>query len=109
MGSGNGQLVDEGLTAIRMAFDGHQFVNDAAKQCAELMMAGAHRHLEIPDSAAMEMYGIVTQGSGGAITRTNSEGKGFRAVISSYEDLAELFAGKLEAEYIDQSGSVDEQ
>lgn len=93
--SGNGGVFDEGLAAIREAFMGATYLEPAAEECAELLMAGKHRELELPDAAAMEMYGTVTEGKNFEVQRLNKDGAGYMAHIESYTDLAAFFRGDI--------------
>lgn len=96
----NSLLVDEGLAAIRHSFDGAQYINDTARECAERMMLGEHRDLELPDSAIMEIYGIITSGEKVRLKRTNDNGDGFLVHIESYEDLLSLIKQEADAQLI---------
>jgi hypothetical protein len=96
----NGKLVDEGLLAIHTVFQDYDFLCDDAFDCYQMMVAGAHRELELPDSVIMEVYGLVTEGKAAVVTRTNSEGAGYRARIESYAELLSFLKGELEAEVV---------
>jgi len=95
MSKGNGAVLDEGLLAINEAFKGAKYLEEDAKLCAELMMLGSHRKLEISDAQAMELYAIVTEGKKFEITRRNSKGEGYQANVENYADLLQLFEGSL--------------
>ena len=100
MTEGNGKILDEGLIAINEAFDGAKFLEEDAKIAAEYMKIGKHRDLEISDAQAMEMYAIVTEGKMFEVTRRNSKGEGYKANVENYSDLADYFAGELEAQTV---------
>ena len=104
MTKGNGQIVDEGLTALKQCFEGAKYLEADAKRAAELMLIGKHRELEISDATAMQMYAMVTEGKCFDMTRTNSEGIGYQVQIESYTNLADLFAGELEAAEVQVDG-----
>ena len=97
---GNGGVRDEGLMAINESFRDALYLNEDAKWCADLMKIGKHRELELSDSAAMEMYALVTEGKNFEVTRRNTDGEGYRANIESYADLLALFSGDFMAEVV---------
>lgn len=106
---GNGKLVDEGLTALKLCFEGAKYLEVDAKRCAELMQLGEHRNLEISDGVAMQMYAMVTEGKKFEMTRRNSEGEGYRVNVENYTHLADLFAGDLEAELVNEPEAANDQ
>ncbi len=97
MSEKDGQEKDVGLIAMKVAFDDAKYLCPEAKQCAELMMIGAHRKLEIPDNIAMEMYSMVTEDHNFTLDRRNDEGDGYVVNIESYANLRDFFAGNLDA------------
>lgn len=97
MSEGNGgTVIDEGLAALKMAFDDSKFYNNYAKQCAELIIMGAHREMNIPDAVIMEVYGSITEGKKMSLKFETNAGKGFIANIESYGDLISFMKGKLQ-------------
>ena len=101
MSDGNGKILDEGLIAINEAFRGAKFLEEDGKVAAEMMKVGKHRELEISDAQAMEMYAMITEGKKFQVTRRNSKGEGYRANVENYADLADYFAGDLEADIVE--------
>ncbi len=99
-GKGNGKMLDEGLIAINEAFRGAKYLEEAAKECAELMKIGKHRDLEISDGVAMNMYAMITEGKKFEMTRRGSTGAGYQLNVENYTDLAELFRGDLLADQV---------
>lgn len=97
MTKGNGHATDEGLQAIKEAFTDAQYLDPNGKECANLMMIGAHREQEIPDNLIMEVYATITSGRNVRLEFTSDEGNGYVACIEGYEDLINLMQGTLEA------------
>lgn len=97
MTEGNGQIVDIGLKAINESFEDAKYLEPAAKECAELMMMGAHRKLEINDAAAMQLYAMVTENHKVKVERTFDSGGGYVVRIETYEQLRDFFNGELGA------------
>lgn len=96
----NGKMADEGQLAMATCFKDAAFVSEEARECSQMMIAGAHRELELPDAVIMEVYGLVTEGKAAVVTRTNNEGEGYRARIESYGELLSFLKGELEAEIV---------
>lgn len=106
---GSPPRVDEGLRALRVAFQDAVYINDDARECAELMMRGTHRQLEIPDAAAMQLYEQVTMGQPVGLTRTNARGEGYRVLVRDYAQLAALFRGELLAEKVEAPPAANDE
>ena len=99
MANGNGKVIDEGLMALKAAFDGAKFLDADAKACSELMMLGKHRERQIPDNVIMEIYGMITEGSNVQLKldATADGDVGFIANLESYADMAAFMQGTFEA------------
>jgi hypothetical protein len=96
--SGNGHDKDEGLMAIRAAFEGAQYLDADGKECANLMMLGAHREQQIPDNLIVEVYASLTEGRNVQLKFVSDETqKGYVACIESYSDMLKLMQGELDA------------
>ena len=93
MTKGNGDIHDQGLLAIKAAFDGAQYLNTDAFDAANLMILGKHREQEIPDGVIMEIYGTLTEGKKMALNFTNNAGDGYQANIETYADLVAFMNG----------------
>jgi len=102
MSKGNGEIHDQGLLAIKAAFDGAQYLNSDAFDAASLMILGKHREFEIPDNAIMEIYGTLTEGKKTQFSFTNESGDGYIVNIESYTDLVAFMQGTLPAHVITQ-------
>jgi len=102
MVKGNGKIIDEGLAALKAAFDGAQYLSVEAKECSERIQLGEHRQQNIPDVLIMEVYGSITAGRNIALEFRADSGRGFVAHLESYEDLNALMAGTFEAIPIEQ-------
>ena len=94
--NGHDEKADAGLTAVQAAFSDAKYPSIEARDAAILMMKGAHREMEIPDSVIMEAYGMVTQGNSVEIKFKTDEGHGYMANITSYSDLIKFMQGDLE-------------
>ena len=105
----NGNDVDQGLMAINMAFKDAKYLCAEAKECAELMMIGKHRELELSDSNAMMMYGSVTEGKKFILERIGKSGRGYRVQIESYADLRDFFNGTIEGYEVAAVKAVTEE
>jgi len=101
MSKGNGKMIDEGLAAIKLAFKDAKFLDADGKECANLMMLGAHRTVEIPDNLIMDMYGSITSGRNVELSFESNEGNGYTAQLTSYGDLIKLMQGTLEAAVVE--------
>lgn len=100
MNKPNGKLADEGQLAMATVFKGATFLSEEARLCSQMMIAGAHREMELPDSAIMEIYGLITEGKPAVVERTNSAGYGYKARIENYAELLAFLKGELEAEVV---------
>ncbi len=96
----NGKMADEGQLAMATVFKDAVFLCDGARLCSQMMIAGAHRELELPDSAIMEVYALITEGKPATVERTNSAGYGYKARIENYAELLAFLRGELEAEVV---------
>ena len=105
MGKGNGKLTDEGLMALKAAFDGAKYQDTDAFDAAGLIMLGKHREQEIPDNLIMEIYGTVTEGKNIQLEFTSKSGSGYVANIESFADLVGLMQGTLEAHQTEKGAS----
>lgn len=97
MNAGNGQTHDEGLKAIRLAFKDAQYTDADGKECANLMMLGAHRSLEVPDNVIVEVYASITAGKNVKLGLKTDSGSGYTVFIESYGDMIKFLQGTLEA------------
>lgn len=94
--NGNGQVKDEGLLALKAAFDGAQFLNAEAKEVSERILLGQHRQQQIPDNLVMEIYATITEGVNMALEFTSDDGNGYIAYVESYNDMLKLLDGGLD-------------
>ena len=99
--NGHDKTVDEGLMALRRSFDAAKYTSIDARDAAILMMRGAHREQQIPDSVIMEVYASITAGKNIHLDMKTDDGHGYVACIESYADMikfmqGELFAGVIE-------------
>lgn len=109
MTEGDGQVVDIGLKAINESFHDAKYLEPAAKECAELMMLGEHRKLEINDAAAMQLYSMVTQNHMVKLERSFDSGGGYVVRITCYEELKQFFMGELPAQSTEDLGASNDE
>lgn len=94
--NGHDIKADAGLTAVKASFADAQYQSIDARDCALLMMRGAHRKLEIPDAVIMEAYGMICCGNKVQLKFKTKAGKGYLAQIESYADLIKFMQGELD-------------
>ena len=100
--SGNGQSHDEGLKAIELAFKDAKYTDADGKECANLMILGAHRNVEIPDNLIMEIYGSLTDGKNVKLGFKAASGQGYDVCIENYGDMIKFMQGTLEASVVQE-------
>ena len=101
--SSNGQAHDEGLKAIELAFEDAKYLDADGKECANLMILGAHREIEIADNVIMEIFGSITEGKNVKMTFATDSGNGYEVHIENYGDMVKLMQGTLDAYVIAQT------
>ncbi len=95
---GNGELMDEGLMAIKASFDGAKYLSPDAFDAANLIMLGKHRENQIPDNVIMEVYAAITEGKNIQLGLDPKPGDiGYVANIESYADMVAFIQGTLKA------------
>ena len=92
----NGKIIDQGLDALKAAFEDAQFLSAEAKEASERIQLGEHRRIGVPDNIIMEVYGSVTEGTNICLEFTSDEGKGYMCSIESYADLIKFMTGDLD-------------
>lgn len=98
MSKGNGKIHDEGLMAIKAAFDGAKYTDTDAFDAASLIMLGTHREQQIPDNVIMEIYASITEGKNIQLGLDPQPGDtGYVVNIESYADMVAFMTGTLEA------------